>query len=92
METTFKTLAEFKAAYKATGMHFFDKGTMKFFNSRIESGLLKGKYFITSESDMRNENRFFNVREIQEDLGIKTIGEFNTLISKDRAKNLIKSL
>ncbi len=92
MQNSFKTLAEFKAAYKATGMHFFDTKTKRFFNSRIESGLLKGKYFITSESDMRNENRFFNIREIQPDLQIRTIGEFNTLRTKDRAKDLIKSL
>jgi hypothetical protein len=82
----FKTLAEFKAAYKTTDGHFFDKKTMRFFNSRIESGLLKGKYFITSESDMRNENRFYNVREIQEDLSIRTIVEFNKFKSKAQAK------
>lgn len=92
MKNQFKTLAEFKAVYKSTGMHFFDRKTMKFFNSRIESGLIKGKYFITSESDMRNENRFFNVREIEYDLQIKTVGEFNTLFSKEKAKSLINSL
>lgn len=89
-EINFKTLAEFKAEYNKTGMHFFDRKTMKFFNSRIESGILKGKYFITSESDMNNENRFFNLREIQPDLQIRTIGEFNTMKTKEQAKNRLE--
>lgn len=97
MKTSFKTLAEFKAAYKAQGLHFFDRKTMQFFNSRIETGLLSGKYFITSESDMRNTERFYNIREIGtiaegESAGeftINTIGSFNTLKSKSAAKHYL---
>ncbi len=88
-----KTLAEFKKVY--TG-HFFDRKTMKFFNSRIESGLLKGRYFITSESNMRNTERFYNVREItQRENGewtINTVSDFNTLKSLSSAKHRLNGL
>jgi hypothetical protein len=96
METTFKTLAEFKAINKAQGNHFFDRKTMQFFNSRIESGLLHDAYFITSESDMHNTERFYNVRSIgmleNGEYTINTIGGFNTIKTKEGAKKLIKHL
>lgn len=90
----FKTLSEFKTAYMAQGEghHFFDRDTMRFFHSRIESGLLKGKYFITSESDMRNTTRFFNVQMIEDNFRINTVAPFNTLTTKERAKDYIKRL
>lgn len=91
LQTTFKTLAEFKAVY--TG-HFFDKKTMKFFRSRIESGLIKGVYFITSESDMRDTERFYNVRSIGQlesgEYTVNSIYEFNKIKSKERAKEIIR--
>lgn len=85
----FKTLSEFKAAYKATGMHFFDHKTMRFFNTKIESGLLKWKYFITSESKSRDGKRYFKLREINPDLSISIVGEFNTCTTKEQAKAMI---
>jgi hypothetical protein len=93
MTTTFKTLAEFKAANKAAGNHFFDRKTMNFFNSRIESGLIGGMFFITSESDMRNTERFYNVRRIDNGgVSVNTVAKFNTIKYKDTAKRLISRL
>lgn len=94
---TFNTLAEFKAIIKLQGSHFFDRKTMSFFRSRIESGLLHGSYFITSESDMRDTERFFNVRLIRfidgtDEYTIKTVHGFNELKTKEQAKQLIKKL
>ena len=89
MNTQFKTLGEFKRAYKATGMHFFDRKTMRFFNSRIESGLLKGKYFITSEQFDEKALRYYTLREIQPDLSINTVGEFQQYKTKEAAKAAI---
>ena len=58
---------------------------MRFFESRIESGLLKGGYFITSErfasisydADIEIPSRMFHVRKIDEEwpLGIDRIGD-----------------
>jgi len=65
--TTFKNFSAFRAAYKATGNHFFDRATMRFFNSRIESGLLNknGKqYFITSECYAQDTPRTYSLRRI----------------------------
>ena len=83
--SNFKTLADFKRAHKAAGGHFFDRGAMRFFESRIESGLLKGGYFITSErfasisydADIEIPSRMFHVRKIDEEwpLGIDRIGD-----------------
>ena len=83
---SFASMSDFRAAYKTTGGHFFDRKTMSFFKSRIESGILKGRFFITSESDFRGMNRFYNLREIQPDLSINTIGEFNSATYKGTIK------
>ena len=75
--SNFKTLADFKRAHKAAGGHFFDRGAMRFFESRIESGLLRGGYFITSEAYGDGTPRFYQVRQIDEsDLrNVETIGD-----------------
>lgn len=44
------TLTEFKELNKAHGGHFFDKDTMRFFNSRVAFWSKSG-WFITSERD-----------------------------------------
>lgn len=43
------TMKEFKDLNKASGFYFFSDSTMQFFNSLVETELLKGNYFITSE-------------------------------------------
>jgi hypothetical protein len=59
------------------GYHFFDKETMSFFHSRIETGLLRNKYFITSEmSGWQSTERAYTIRKAEADGSIKTIGEF----------------
>jgi hypothetical protein len=97
---SFTTLAEVKAVLKAQGSHFFDRKTMAFFRSRIESGLLHGAYFITSGSDMRDTGRFYNVRSIGQivdgecagEITINTVSEFNALKTLSQAKELVKKL
>lgn len=76
MTQEFATLAEFKAAHKAADGHFFSRGAMLFFESRVESGLLKGGYFITSESYGDGSPRFYQVRQVDPaDLrNVETIG------------------
>ncbi len=90
----FKTMSEVKAANTAAGMCWFSRQTMKFWHSKIESGLLKGRYFITSEDsfaiDGRTPERIFAVREVQPDANIKTLESF--LRSKQEAKDFIGKL
>lgn len=87
----FRDLADFKAKHKAADGHFFDKGAMAFFNSRIESGLLKGGFFITSEAYDEDSARFYTVRQVDESdhRDIETLGRFDT---RSEAMDEIKEL
>jgi hypothetical protein len=93
--TQFKTLSEFKQANKDNGLHFFDRKTMSFFNSKIESSLLKGGYFITSEqieTSQGVEPRKYTLRKANEDATVTTVGEFQQFRTKTAAKEYIKTL
>lgn len=67
-------LTEFKKAHKAAGGHFFNKAAMDFFSSRIESRMIGGRVFITSER-FESLPRGFKVRAIDPDnpLWIETL-------------------
>jgi len=86
----FKTLADVKAANKAAGMHFFDRETLKWWKSRMESGLIRGKYFITSEESFSltgDPKRIFCARMVRDDASIETIKRH--LATRDDAKDAI---
>ncbi len=93
MKINFKSIADFKRVYAG---YFFTRKTMRFFNSRIESSILKGRYFITSEQYSQSDNRQFTLREISIDLNgdysINTIGDFQRFRSKESAKEYLKEL
>ena len=56
-----KNMTELKRRHKAGGGIFFSRSAMQFWNSKIESPLMGGKYFVTSEgSDI---TRRFTVRQ-----------------------------
>jgi len=87
----FRTLADVKEANHAAGHHFFERGALRFFNSRMESGLLRGKYFVTSEQGPHGP-RMFTIREARPDGSIKTVGPFMAFRFKEDAKDAIKAL
>lgn len=79
--------------------HFFEKGAMRFFNSRVgETAYLDGRggaYFVTSEKGPNNR-RAYSVRHYNpERCAIDTVGEFQayrTLAQADgAAKRIAKS-
>lgn len=80
-----KTIQEAKKVSKANGGHFFDLQAMRFFNSKIESELIEGRYFITSERYSTENPKLYTIRQISEtgqildDLG--EFQEFDTLHS-----------
>jgi hypothetical protein len=83
------TMSDVKIWNKRAGQHFFDRATMKFFESRIESTLMKGNYFITSEKPPHNP-RHYKVRQYNpNNHHIISISEE---LSYDGAKQLIKDL
>ena len=74
----FRTIEEIKRANRDSGYHFFSADTMRFFGSRIVSGLIGGHYFVTSEeSDVWNQPRRYSVRVAHSDGMIDTVGGFH---------------
>lgn len=84
------TIQEIKLANKEIGNHWFSKDTMSFFNSKIESEVLKGKYFITSEQFNTDAPRLYSIR-VADDAGrINTVGEFQAYRTKAKALKYIE--
>lgn len=87
----FKNISELRAANEANGFYFFSRKTMKFFKSKIESQILKGKYFITSEQYGSDSPRQYSIREIASRKGdIKPNPFDRKFSSKERAKDFLK--
>tara|TARA_R110000824_G_scaffold388405_3_gene583975 strand:+ start:960 stop:1226 length:267 start_codon:yes stop_codon:yes gene_type:complete len=81
-------MADIKRNNKQAGLHFFDKDTMNYFDSKIETGLYKDNTFITSERhNDSNEPRRFTIRKALEcGKSIKTIGNFGEFETLKDAK------
>jgi len=92
MDKLFNTLSEVRQANKSLGNYWFNRHTMKFWGSKIESSLLKGRFFISSELSIRKDNRRFTIREVKPDGSIETLNinkldGFRAYYSKDQAKD-----
>lgn len=87
----YTTITKIKQANKKAGGSFFDRGTMKFFNSKVESGVIKGKYFITSEKYEFFNPKRYTIRKITSTGSIDTIGNFCQFNSKRMASDYIKT-
>lgn len=81
-----KTIKEAKAISKANGQHFFDPQSMRFFNSKIESELIEGRYFITSERYDLDSPKLYTIRQIS-DKGqiLDDLGEFQEFATLENA-------
>ena len=80
------TLAEIKAENKRTGGFFFEKGTMRFFNSRVLSTIYQGPggvFFVTAETGPSEKTAFTVRRFHPEDGDITTSGPFNEMSEYD---------
>ena len=75
--------------------HFFDKGTMSFFKSHVESGIYRTGprtgYFVTSEQ-FEDEPRQYTVRRYGPELGIVTVDEFYGMATRDEARDAADKL
>ena len=76
----FKNITEIKAANAAAGLHFFQPGAMRFFRSKVESPVIEGRVFVTSEQFVDHEGnadpRTFTVRRASDDGSIDTPSGF----------------
>jgi len=71
----FSTMQEVREANRAAGRFWFSESTMRFFNSRVETELIAGRWFVTSEDN--GNGRRYTVREVADDgARIETVGEF----------------
>ena len=86
------TISELKRLNKENGGHWFDKASMRFFNSEIESKLYAGKFFITSERMELNDDKRYTIREVSEGYRINTVGKFQAFGNLDQAILMIKYL
>ena len=83
------TKAELRAAVKATGSHFFDKDTIKSWDSILETGMYKKGNFVTSELDFFGTNRLYTVRHF-DGKAVNTVGEFRGYTEKHKAVEVAK--
>lgn len=87
------TLTEAKAIYRTGKGHFFDRETLKYWGTRIESGLYKNRCFVTSDLDFDGSRRAFTVRRFSPDfLRIETVGEFQEYALRDTAREAAKEV
>lgn len=93
----FRDMADVKAANAAIGGHWFERSTMRFFNTRIESKLMtRGssgrQVFITSERCDETTPRKYTVREALTDGSIDTVGEFQQHATLQDARDAVVAL
>ena len=87
------SIADIRKANEEAEHHFFDRDTLKFFDSRIERTIYGGRFFLTSEqfhgTDGYSGSRRWTVRAARDDGNITTMGEFNEL-SRDAARAMAR--
>lgn len=88
----FKTISDVRRANREAGQHFFDRDTMRFFGSRVVSGLYAGRFFVTSEKGPYDTARTYTVREAEPDGGIETCGDFQEYRHIEDAREAARNL
>lgn len=98
----FDSVAAVKAANKEAGQTWFSRGNMRFFNSKIESGMYGRRYFITSEKrdgdtylGIPDGDRRYTIREALPNGHVETVGEFQAYATigeaREAARELVKA-
>lgn len=75
------TIAQLKSLNARNGGCWFEPSSMRFFGTRIESEIIRGKFFITSEQPPYG-SRKYSLRSFDEEGDVNTVGEFCTFNSK----------
>ena len=91
----FATMAQIRETNKATGRKFFERDTMRFFDSRVHGQVYGGRYFITSErfhGSSGSGPRRYTVRFAKDNGDITTVGEFGQYESLAAARTAAKRL
>ena len=83
------TISEVKSIDKSNGGHFFDKDTMKFWGTRIETSVFKNGCFVTSEDNYNKTKRLYTVRRFN-GKSIDTIGDSQQYKTKESAREAVR--
>jgi hypothetical protein len=79
------------STHQENGGHFFDEDTMAFFDSKIESDLREGVFFVTSER-FPSGGRRYTIRRFSKDaLDVTTVGEFGAYGSRKAAMHALEA-
>ena len=70
---TYKTIAEIVKANKEAGQYFFSPDTMAFWGSKVETDVIEGCYFVTSEDNYDRSEKVFKVRKALDNGIIRTV-------------------
>ena len=69
---TYKSIAEIVTANKEAGQYFFSPDTMAFWGSKVETKVIEGCYFVTSEDNYDRSEKVLKVRKALPDGTIAT--------------------
>ena len=87
----YDSMARIREANKASGGHWFERGAMRFFNTKIEGGPYGGHYFVTSEVGP-DGRKAYSVRKADEGGKISTVGDFQSYSTKGAAVTAAKAM
>ena len=84
----FESMSALKSFHKSKDGHWFDSKTMKYFNTKIETPLIGGKYFIYSNK-MPMEDRYYKIAEAMTSGNIFPVMEAPYFKDKTKAKEYL---
>lgn len=84
-------IAELKKLNADNGGCWFEESTMRFFGTKIETDIINGKYFVSSEQPP-HAPRNYSVRTFNEEGDIDTVGGFGAHDTKADALDAIEHL
>jgi hypothetical protein len=87
----YSTIEEIRTANRKKGDKWFDDSSMRFFTTVIVSGVIKGKYFITSEVNPSGVKKY-SVRMAESDGKVITVGRFHSYDTEKKAREAINDL
>lgn len=95
----YRTIADIRQSNRQAGYYFFERATMRFFDSKVERGVYKGVggcYFITSEQfhgSTGSDRRKWTIRKFDTSTAdIDTVGGFNDIATLSEARTIAKRL
>lgn len=83
-----RTISDLKDLNARNGGCWFSRDSVRFFGTRIESGIIGGRYFITSEQPPHGDRKF-SVRSFDSTGMIDTVGEFCGYATKGAAREAV---